>query len=120
MPRAAMQQLLGSREFAEAAHEALQPFAKAVPALALPLPDLAARLRGAAAGLHFVSRCRTKIVVKRGGAGGAEGGGRTGPPSQACTALLSMRCHTIAHVDRISTSLVIAPCLLVRHEHVTV
>lgn len=79
VPRAAVQQLLGSRDFAEACHEAVQPFAKAVPALALPLPDLAALLRKAAAGLHFVSVCRTKVVLRQGG-----GSGRPGPPTQAC------------------------------------
>ena len=92
--RAAVQQLLGSRDLAEAAHEAVQPFARAVPALALRPPDLAAALRRAAAALHFVARCRTRIVVRRGGAEGA----RPHPPVRvskpyplhgACTARMT-------------------------------
>ena len=79
MSRAAVQQLLASEELAGAVHEATQPFARAVPALALRQPDLAALLRKAAIALHFVTRCRTKLVVRRGGAEGA----RPHPPIQA-------------------------------------
>lgn len=82
MSRAAVQELLASKELAEAVHEAAQPFTRAAPALALRAPDLAAALRKAAAALHFVARCRTRIVVRRGGAEGA----RPHPPIRvSCT-----------------------------------
>lgn len=56
-----LQALLKHPALAEAAHSLLKPYGRALPALALPVQELARRLASAAGQLRFVQRCYTRL-----------------------------------------------------------
>ena len=61
LERKAIQALLKHPAFVEAVHGMLQPYARALPALAIPVLELTRRLGAAAAQLAFVQRCHTRL-----------------------------------------------------------
>ncbi|BDA44284.1 probable Sacsin [Coccomyxa sp. Obi] len=56
-----VQQLLKSPEMAQAIHQVVSPYAKAVPALALTAKEVGVTLSKAADALHFVKACHTTV-----------------------------------------------------------
>ncbi len=56
-----VQQLLKSPELAQAVHQMVSPYAKAVPALALTSKEVGVALSKAADALHFVKACHTTV-----------------------------------------------------------
>ena len=58
----AVQALLKHPAFVEAVHALLKPYSKAVPALAMPIQELARKLSAAAGQLCFVQRCYTRLT----------------------------------------------------------
>lgn len=61
LERKALQALLKHPAFVEAVHGVLQPYSRVMPALAMPVQELARRLGAAAAQLAFVQRCHTRL-----------------------------------------------------------
>lgn len=57
----AMQALLKHPAFVEALHTLLKPYSMAVPALVMPVQELARKLSAAAGQLCFVQRCYTRL-----------------------------------------------------------
>ena len=58
----AVQGLLKHPAFTEVLHMLLKPYSKAVPALAMPIQELARKLSAAAGQLCFVQRCYTRLT----------------------------------------------------------
>ena len=58
-----MQALLRHPALVEAVHSLIKPYSRAVPALAMPIQELARRLASAASQLCFVQRCYTRLSL---------------------------------------------------------
>lgn len=56
-----VKQLLKSPEMAQAVHQMVSPYEKAVPALALTAKEVGVTLSKAANALHFVKACHTTV-----------------------------------------------------------
>ena len=59
----AVQALLRHPALVEAVHFLIKPYSRAVPALAMPIQELARRLASAASQLCFVQRCYTRLTL---------------------------------------------------------